>query len=86
MRMVRGRWFVLVGLALGLSCGDDSGMDGDAGFDGGFDGGACMGDVDCDDGLFCNGAETCVEGACVAGSPVECADSWTSATTRSMRA
>jgi hypothetical protein len=29
--------------------------------------GACRGDDDCRDDLFCNGAERCVEGACVAG-------------------
>jgi len=28
----------------------------------------CTADADCDDGLFCNGAETCVEGDCVAGT------------------
>lgn len=29
----------------------------------------CGLDGDCDDGLFCNGAETCAAGACVAGAP-----------------
>ena len=28
----------------------------------------------CDDGLFCNGVETCVSGICQAGSPVNCDD------------
>ncbi len=28
----------------------------------------CVVDADCDDGLFCNGAETCNAGACLAGS------------------
>ena len=28
----------------------------------------CQADSECDDGLFCNGAETCVEGACAEGS------------------
>ncbi len=28
----------------------------------------CTADADCDDGLFCNGAETCVAEACVAGT------------------
>ncbi|RME36399.1 MAG: hypothetical protein D6788_11660, partial [Planctomycetota bacterium] len=28
----------------------------------------CFTDADCDDGLFCNGAETCVGGSCQAGS------------------
>ena len=27
----------------------------------------CTGNQDCDDGLFCNGTETCVDGSCVAG-------------------
>lgn len=31
-------------------------------------GGRCTIDDDCDDGTFCNGVETCVMGACVAGS------------------
>ncbi|RJP36644.1 MAG: hypothetical protein C4547_07045 [Phycisphaerales bacterium] len=34
----------------------------------------CTTDPDCDDGLFCNGAETCVNGACQAGTPVNCDD------------
>jgi len=29
--------------------------------------GPCTGDADCADGLFCNGAETCVDGACQPG-------------------
>ena len=29
----------------------------------------CVDNVDCDDGTFCNGDETCVDGACVAGDP-----------------
>jgi len=28
----------------------------------------CISDADCDDGLFCNGAEACVAGSCVPGS------------------
>lgn len=28
----------------------------------------------CDDGLYCNGASTCVAGACVDGSPVSCTE------------
>ena len=28
----------------------------------------CLQDADCDDGLFCNGAETCGDNACLAGS------------------
>ncbi len=34
----------------------------------------CTIDPDCDDGLFCNGAETCVAGACQSGSTVNCDD------------
>jgi hypothetical protein len=35
----------------------------------------CTIDADCDDGLFCNGAETCVAGTCQAGTPPGCDDS-----------
>ncbi len=47
-----------------------SGGAGDAG-GGGAAGGAvpCGQDADCDDGLFCNGAETCVLETCVPGEP-----------------
>src|SRR5690606_31816107 len=31
-------------------------------------------DADCDDALYCNGTETCVEGQCQAGEPVVCND------------
>lgn len=34
----------------------------------------CGSDVDCDDGVFCNGVETCVGSSCVEGSP-PCVDS-----------
>ncbi len=34
----------------------------------------CDQDADCDDGLWCNGAETCVDGACQAGSAPDCDD------------
>ncbi|MHC5110860.1 MAG: M6 family metalloprotease domain-containing protein [Planctomycetota bacterium] len=34
----------------------------------------CVDNSDCDDGLFCNGAEVCNAGACVAGLAVECDD------------
>ena len=34
----------------------------------------CEFDSDCDDGTYCNGAETCVSGACTAGTPVSCDD------------
>ena len=34
----------------------------------------CTLDADCDDGLYCNGAETCNAGTCQAGTPVTCDD------------
>ncbi|MCH8152216.1 MAG: hypothetical protein IH830_07570 [Planctomycetes bacterium] len=36
--------------------------------------GACANDGDCDDGVFCNGEESCVNNACAAGDPVACAE------------
>jgi hypothetical protein len=33
---------------------------------------ACTADADCDDGLFCTGAESCVDGLCQPGIPVLC--------------
>ncbi|MFH1111982.1 MAG: S8 family peptidase [Patescibacteria group bacterium] len=32
----------------------------------------CTSDAQCDDGLYCNGTETCVAGVCKAGTPVDC--------------
>ena len=32
----------------------------------------CSNDGDCDNGLYCDGEESCVEGSCVAGQPVTC--------------
>ncbi len=37
-------------------------------------GGGCTTDPECDDGIFCNGAETCVASACQSGTPVNCDD------------
>jgi len=34
----------------------------------------CTTDSDCDDGLYCNGAETCVDDACVQGTAVDCSE------------
>ena len=34
----------------------------------------CESDTDCDDGLFCNGKETCDNGTCAAGAPMLCDD------------
>ena len=39
-----------------------------------FISGCCVADADCNDGNTCNGAETCVAGDCVAGSPPVCND------------
>ena len=54
-------------LVLALACGDD-----DAPTDGGPDAETCTTDADCDDGVFCNGAEACVESRCV--SRLACED------------
>jgi hypothetical protein len=35
---------------------------------------SCADDTECDDGEFCNGAETCVANACVAGTAINCND------------
>ena len=43
--------------------------------DGGRDAGPiCVTDSDCDDGVFCDGEETCVAGECVEGPEVVCVD------------
>lgn len=34
----------------------------------------CEGDAQCDDGLPCNGEETCVDNQCIAGTPLSCDD------------
>jgi subtilisin family serine protease len=34
----------------------------------------CNNNGECDDGLFCNGAETCVASSCQAGTPPNCSD------------
>jgi len=36
--------------------------------------GPCIVNADCDDGLYCNGEETCVDGACLEGTPIACSD------------
>ena len=52
-RMIR--WILLSALTIG-GCGDDAG-------DGASDaGGTCRDDAECDDGIFCNGAELCLPG------------------------
>ncbi|MFH0983586.1 MAG: S8 family serine peptidase [Planctomycetota bacterium] len=37
-------------------------------------GAGCSVPADCDDGLWCTGAEDCVSGSCVAGTPPDCSD------------
>ena len=34
----------------------------------------CSSDAECDDGIYCNGTETCVDGACQDGTPPDCPD------------
>jgi hypothetical protein len=34
----------------------------------------CSSDAECDDGLYCNGAETCQDGACLDGTAPDCSD------------
>ncbi len=64
----------LMSVAL-LGCGDDGSVGNDAG-DATTDVAApgCSSNADCDDGLFCNGAETCVDGVCTVGTAPDCAD------------
>ncbi len=73
----------------GSGPGGDAAADGDAADDTGSDGamdpaddaddaapdGPCTGDGDCDNGAFCDGEETCVDGACEPGEAVVCDDS-----------
>lgn len=54
---------------------DDGGVDDGGIDDGGTDGGAeCAVAADCSNGDACDGAEECVAGACVAGTPLVCDD------------
>ncbi|MFO0685431.1 MAG: putative metal-binding motif-containing protein [Sandaracinus sp.] len=57
-------------------CGSPTPTDVDGGSDGGppIDAPECSTATDCDDGLFCNGAESCTAGRCVAGAPQRCDD------------
>ncbi len=76
---------VAASLALGACGRTDMDMFGDAevplpdagadfGTDAGTDAGLCVADLDCDDGLYCNGQEVCSDGACVPGTAPVCAD------------
>ncbi len=55
----------------GGQVGDGQVGDGQVG-DGQVEGGVCASSADCDDGVLCNGAESCQGGRCVAGSPIVC--------------
>src|SRR5262245_14386597 len=61
---------------LSLGCGARTGLVDDP-----FDAGPlpdaapeCRADADCDDGVFCNGVETCIRHECVRGVRERCAD------------
>lgn len=56
---------LLVFSLLFVACGDDDAMTPMDG--GGGDAAACSADMACDDGLFCNGVETCADGTCAPG-------------------
>lgn len=51
-----------------------SGLSSNERFDTTPGGGECLVAADCADGLACNGDEFCVDGICLAGNPVECAE------------
>jgi hypothetical protein len=40
----------------------------------GGDPGGCTSNAQCNDGVFCDGAETCVSGSCRSGTPPSCSD------------
>ncbi len=75
---------LLLALALGVAgCGrtipwdrphplpDGGGVDAPLPADGGP---PCTSDVDCDDGIFCNGAEVCLSTRCMTAAPIFCDD------------
>jgi len=74
--MNRTVWVVLSLVAgMGAGCGDDGGTDPDGGP------ARCGADIDCSDGLYCNGVELCAPASleadvrgCVAGDAPECGD------------
>jgi len=55
-----------------LACGGSGASGADAAADARTQ--PCSASIDCDDGLFCNGEERCVDGECLLGSPVLCED------------
>ncbi|MCB9582806.1 MAG: hypothetical protein H6717_37550 [Polyangiaceae bacterium] len=54
--------------------GGTGGDSGGASGSGGTIGADCTKPADCDDGKACNGTETCANGKCQAGAPVDCAN------------
>jgi hypothetical protein len=70
-------WSFFVSALLVLAgCGGSDAPDASAAPDVGRDAApTCTEDVDCEDGLFCNGEARCTEGRCVAGTPPACDDS-----------
>lgn len=67
------RWFVLL-TSLGVSCSPVVPQPtNDAGFDVTVEAAACETPEDCDDGIFCNGSESCVNGTCTS-DPRVCDD------------
>ncbi len=75
-RAVVGWVGLAMGLAIGLTACGDGGADDAGPSDAGEDdaGPSCAADPDCDDGVYCNGAETCDMGRCVSGPAVSCDD------------
>ena len=59
------RGLMVLALVAVVGCGDDD-VSPDASSP---DAPACTADRDCDDGMFCNGPERCVDGACMDGAP-----------------
>ncbi len=65
----------LLFLWLGQGCGQAPAPAQDGGTDDAtMDERRCDSDDDCDDGVFCNGLEECVAGACAPGAPPSCDD------------
>jgi len=56
---MRERWCLIACFILLTACGDDPAPM--------ADGGVCTAAADCDDGVFCNGVESCESGRCTAG-------------------
>lgn len=57
--------------------GPEAGAQSDAGAGGEIAIGHCSTDAECDDGLRCNGVESCGDGACRAGTPSACSNAAT---------